>query len=127
MRFKSLLGLLAIGGAVAYAQKKRTGDLSLNGFKNSFRSIADSVRSKLGDLGATTGTNATASPSTGDDYSSSTGYSSRDSVSSGHGSTDYRSGSVGSSTVGSSGIGSSGIGSSGSGSSGDGFGTNRKL
>jgi hypothetical protein len=47
MRFKNLLGLLAIGGAVAYAQKKRGGDLSLNGIKNSLRSLADNVKGKL--------------------------------------------------------------------------------
>ena len=63
MRFKSLLGLLAIGGAVAYAQKKRGGDMSLAGIKNSLRSVADSVRSKLGGLSASTGTNATSSAS----------------------------------------------------------------
>ena len=50
MRFKNLLGLLAIGGAVAYAQKKRGGDLSFNGIKNSLRGVVDNVKGKLGDL-----------------------------------------------------------------------------
>ena len=51
MRFKNLLGLLAIGGAVAYAQKKRGGDLSFNGIKNSLRGLVDNVKGQLGNLG----------------------------------------------------------------------------
>ena len=47
MRFKNLLGLLAIGGAVAYAQKRRGGELTIDGFKNSFRSLIDNVKGKL--------------------------------------------------------------------------------
>ena len=48
MRFKNLLGLLAIGGAVAYAQKRRGGDMSLAGIKNSLRGVADKVKNQLG-------------------------------------------------------------------------------
>lgn len=48
MRFKRVLGLLAIGGAVAYAQKRRGGELSISGFKNSLRSIIDNVKHQLG-------------------------------------------------------------------------------
>ena len=47
MRFKNLLGLVAIGGAVYYAQKKRGADMSLNGIKNSLRSTFDNVKQKL--------------------------------------------------------------------------------
>lgn len=47
MRFRNLLGLLAIGGAVAYAQKKRGGDLSLAGIKNSLRGVFDSVKNQV--------------------------------------------------------------------------------
>ena len=47
MRFKNLLGLLAIGGAVAYAQKKRGGDMSLAGIKNSLRGAFDNVKSQV--------------------------------------------------------------------------------
>lgn len=50
MRFKNVLGLLAIGGAVAYAQKRRGGDMSLNGFKNTFRSVIDNVKGQIGNL-----------------------------------------------------------------------------
>lgn len=47
MRFRNLLGLLAIGGAVAYAQKRRGGDLSLAGIKNSLRGVVDNVKGQL--------------------------------------------------------------------------------
>ncbi|HLL23807.1 MAG TPA: hypothetical protein VK427_16830 [Kofleriaceae bacterium] len=50
MRFKNVLGLLAIGGAVVYAQKKRGGEMSLNGFKESFRGIVDNVRGQIDNL-----------------------------------------------------------------------------
>ena len=50
MRFKNLLGLLAIGGAVAYAQKKRGGELSVDGFKKSLRSLVDNAKNKIGDV-----------------------------------------------------------------------------
>jgi|PlaIllAssembly_1097288.scaffolds.fasta_scaffold198371_3 hypothetical protein len=46
MRFKTVLGLLAIGGAIAYAQKKRGGELSLRGIKNSLRDVLDIVMGK---------------------------------------------------------------------------------
>ena len=39
MRMRNLLGLAAIGGAVAYAQKKRGGELSLAGFKQSAQEL----------------------------------------------------------------------------------------
>jgi hypothetical protein len=83
MRFKNLLGLLAIGGAVAYAQKKRGGELSLDGFKKSFRGLADSVKAKLDGatgIGAAAGTReidksaSAGSTSVGAEYAS--GYSS---------------------------------------------------
>ncbi|MDQ3334264.1 MAG: hypothetical protein M4D80_03820 [Myxococcota bacterium] len=45
---KNLLGLLAIGGAVAYAQKRRGGDMSLAGIKNSLRGVFDSVKKQVG-------------------------------------------------------------------------------
>lgn len=62
MRFKSLLGLLAIGGAVAYAQKKRGGELSINGLKQGFRDLATSVKSKLDSaMGQATGVTSGAS------------------------------------------------------------------
>lgn len=50
MRMKNLLGLLAIGGAVVYAQKKRGGDLSIAGFKNSLRDIVGNMRGQLGNV-----------------------------------------------------------------------------
>lgn len=43
MRMKRLLGLLAIGGAVAYAQKRRGGELSVNGFKRSLQDLGKSL------------------------------------------------------------------------------------
>ena len=56
MRFKNLLGLLAIGGAVAYAQKKRGGDMSLAGIKNSLRGVFDNVKTQVqGALGNQSG------------------------------------------------------------------------
>jgi hypothetical protein len=45
MRMKRLLGLVAIGGAIAYAQKKRGGELTIEGFKKTFRDL-------LGNAGA---------------------------------------------------------------------------
>ena len=48
MRFKNMLGLLAIGGAIAYAQKKRGGDFSLGGLKEMFNEAVGSVKSKWG-------------------------------------------------------------------------------
>lgn len=42
MRIKTLLGLFAIGGAVAYAQKKRGGELTLEGFKKTARELFNS-------------------------------------------------------------------------------------
>ena len=93
MRFKNLLGLLALGGAVAYAQKKRGGDLSFQGIKNSLKGALDNLRSKVEDLKATSArsANLTSSPSDvgtsdlgtssrsgiADDYASTSGYSSR--------------------------------------------------
>ena len=47
MRFRNLLGLLAIGGAVAYAQKKRGGDMSLAGIKNSLRGVIDKAKNQV--------------------------------------------------------------------------------
>ena len=87
MRFKNLLGLLAIGGAVAYAQKKRGGDLSFAGIKNSLKSTFESVKGQLnqvmGQQGANTastttrrdvGTSNLGSVGTQDDVSGTTGY-----------------------------------------------------
>lgn len=82
MRFKNLLGLLAIGGAVAYAHKKRGGDLSLGSIKNSLRGLADSVKGKLDStMGTSSGaannldrSSSVGSSSVGSEYSS--GYSS---------------------------------------------------
>ncbi len=50
MRIKNLLGLLAIGGAVAYAQKRRGGEMSLAGIKQSFNELVSNVKTKVGDL-----------------------------------------------------------------------------
>ena len=50
MRFKSMLGLLAIGGAVAYAQKRRGRDLSLASLKETFTEVTGDLKSKLGGL-----------------------------------------------------------------------------
>jgi hypothetical protein len=47
MRFKTLLGLAAIGGAVAYAQKKRGGEMTVAGIKNSLRDLVTNVKGKL--------------------------------------------------------------------------------
>jgi hypothetical protein len=52
MRFRNLLGLLAIGGAVAYARKKRGADLSLDGIKRSVKNTIDNVRNRLEDKDA---------------------------------------------------------------------------
>lgn len=43
MRLRNLLGLAAVGGAVAYAQKKRGGELSLAGFKQSAQDLLRSL------------------------------------------------------------------------------------
>jgi hypothetical protein len=59
MRFKNLLGLLAIGGAVAYAQKKRGGDLSLSGIKNSLRGMFDKAKGQLDNMRSHAGAGAT--------------------------------------------------------------------
>jgi hypothetical protein len=48
MRMKSLIGLLAIGGAIAYAQKKRGGELSVAGFKKTLREIMNSLGKNKG-------------------------------------------------------------------------------
>jgi hypothetical protein len=96
MRFKTLLGLVAIGGAVAYAQKRRGGDLSFEGIKNSLRSTFDNVRGQIDKIANTGGNNASSSSSNED-----TGYGSRN-ASSGYGSADYGSAGVGSSGIGSS-------------------------
>ena len=86
MRFKNLLGLLAIGGAVAYAQKKRGGDLSFAGIKNSIKSITNNVKSKLDSMRSQPASTTAADTSIGstprsnyvDDYGTSTsGYTSR--------------------------------------------------
>jgi hypothetical protein len=114
MRFKTLLGLVAIGGAVAYAQKRRGGDLSFDGIKNSLRSTFDNVRSQIDNLTHKSST-ATEGSRSRSDVDTDTGYSSR-SATSGYGSTDYRS--TGTSNVGSSNV-SSGGNSSGIGSSRD--------
>lgn len=50
MRFKNILGLLAIGGAVAYAQKKRGRDLSVAGLKETFNEVAGGLKSRLGEM-----------------------------------------------------------------------------
>lgn len=55
MRLKTLLGLAAIGGGVMYMQKRRGGDMSLNGIKDSFRDLIGQAQSKLGDLGVNIG------------------------------------------------------------------------
>lgn len=54
MRMKRLLGLLAIGGAVAYAQKRRGGELSVNGFKRSLQDLWKSlgIEKHLGAFGS---------------------------------------------------------------------------
>jgi hypothetical protein len=46
MRMKTLLGLAAIGGAVAYAQKKRGGELTIEGFKKTARELFNSLGAK---------------------------------------------------------------------------------
>ena len=76
MRFKKTLGLLAIGSAVYYAQKKRGADMSLNGIKNSVRGFLDNLRSgtspSRADIGSRDTSNLASSP-TVDEYGS--GYS----------------------------------------------------
>lgn len=51
MKFKNLLGLVAIGGAVAYAQKRRGGEMSLAGFKNTFNEVLGNVKNQVSQLG----------------------------------------------------------------------------
>jgi hypothetical protein len=86
MRFRNLLGLLAIGGAVVYAQKKRGGDMSLAGIKNSLRGVFDNVKNQvsgaLGNQSQQSSVGATTSRATNDLGTSS-----------GLGSEDYASGS----------------------------------
>ena len=105
MRFKNLLGLLAIGGAVAYAQKKRGGDMSFAGIKNSLKGVVDNVKNQLGQVmgqqGAAAntarrdvGTSNLGSVGGQDDISGTTGYS----QSSGYGSDLGTSSSYGSTT-----------------------------
>ncbi len=86
MRMKNLLGLLAIGGAVAYAQKRRGGDMSLQGFKNSFSELVGNVKNQVSQLqnkvgggqGSVSRTqqDVGSSRGIGDAYSSTSGYSS---------------------------------------------------
>lgn len=86
MRMKGLFGLLAIGGAVAYAQKKRGGELTVDGFKKTFREMfnsasksASSMRStamhsnddELPSYGSAGRVGTTTRSSYGDDFSSS--------------------------------------------------------
>jgi len=88
MRFKTLLGLLAIGGAVAYAQKKRGADLSLHGIANTLRGVLDTMMGKATEhagrapnigtsteiaAGTSSGLGTDASTSTSGSYSSSYG------------------------------------------------------
>lgn len=54
MRIKSLLGLFAIGGAVAYAQRKRGGEFSVDGFRRTFTELKDRLMSSVDDAMATT-------------------------------------------------------------------------
>ncbi len=85
MRMKNLLGLLAIGGAVAYAQKRRGGEMSVQGFKNSFNELVGNVKNKVSQLqnkvgggqGSVSRTQQdVGSRGIGDEYSSTSGYSS---------------------------------------------------
>lgn len=50
MRIRNLMGLFAIGGAVAYANKKRGGDWSLTSFKETLQDLGDTVKQKLTSL-----------------------------------------------------------------------------
>lgn len=90
MRFKNLLGLLAIGGAVAYAQKKRGGEMSLAGIKSSLLDAFNNVKGQLQGVmgqgqnqnqtrgvvgGNDVGTSDLGSVGGHDDIGSSTGYS----------------------------------------------------
>lgn len=96
MRFKNLLGLLAIGGAVAYAQKKRGGDMSLAGIKNSLRGVFDNVKNQVqGALGNQSNQQAGATSRTSNDLGTSSGLGADDfstgssgSYSSGYGSSN---------------------------------------
>jgi hypothetical protein len=96
MRFKNLLGLLAIGGAVAYAQKKRGGDLSLAGIKNSLRGVVDNVKNQIqGAMGNQSSVQAGATSRTSNDLGTSSGLGNDDfstgssgSYSSGYGSSN---------------------------------------
>ena len=47
MRIKTLLGLVAVGGAVHYANKKRGGDMTLASFKETLTDLGTQVRDKL--------------------------------------------------------------------------------
>jgi hypothetical protein len=63
MRMKSLLGLLAIGGAVAYAQKKRGGELTVDGFKKTFREMFNNVNANKSAVKPSSGMRASDEPS----------------------------------------------------------------
>jgi len=78
MRFKNLLGLLAIGGAVAYAQKKRGGDLSLAGIKNSLRGVVDNVKNQINSVVGENKTPVASTSSAADLDRTSSGFSSND-------------------------------------------------
>ncbi len=49
MRLK-MLGLLAIGGAVAYAHKKRGGEMTLASFKDTLANLGTQARDKIEEL-----------------------------------------------------------------------------
>lgn len=88
MRFKNMLGLLAIGGAVAYAQKRRGRDLSLSSLKETFTEVTGGLKSKLSALrGAPADTASVASEGV-DDAAYSSGFAGSDFA--GRGRSDYR-------------------------------------
>ncbi len=70
---KNLLGLLAIGGALAYAHKKRGGDFTMASVKDTFNNLIGTAKEKLDGFKAANGMTSrdTESAEAGDDaYSS---------------------------------------------------------
>lgn len=55
---KNLLGLLAIGGAFAYAHKKRGGDFTMASVKDTFNNLVGTAKEKLNGFTANAGLSA---------------------------------------------------------------------
>lgn len=52
---KNMLGLLAIGGALAYAHKKRGGEFTMSSVKDTFNNLLGTAKEKLNGLKAAGG------------------------------------------------------------------------